>query len=448
MRTPRFPLVAALLATVALRASSYDALWSDPALEQRITDGIRRHRMSEATVRCVGPDGGPLRGASVRVEQTRHAFLFGANCFMLGGFPTAGENSLYEQAYLRLFNYATVPFYWSDLEPEQGRPRFAADSAPMHRRPPPDAVVAFCRAHGVAMKGHPLVWHQWYPKWRPEDPREVMPRIERRIAEIATRYAGDIQRWEVVNEPMERDLHAEAWCNLPPGYVLESLRLAALRFPAANRLMLNEATAFSWQRFEGDRSPFYRLIRDCLDRGARIDEIGMQLHIFNEKAWRQLLDGQTFRPADLLRVLDRYADFGVPIGITELTLPTAPASAEGERLQAVVTRNLYRLWFSHPRVNAISWWNVVDNTAAKGEDRMLAGLLRRDFTPKPSYEALDRLLNGEWRTRLEARCSDSGTAGFRGFHGDYRVTVESGGRTATGMFRLEPGGANVWMLRL
>ena len=31
------------------------------------------------------------------------------------------KNRAYEEAFLQLFNFATVPFYWDDLEPEPGQ---------------------------------------------------------------------------------------------------------------------------------------------------------------------------------------------------------------------------------------------------------------------------------------------------------------------------------------
>lgn len=445
---PRLASLAPILMTgLSMAASPLDDLWNAPAVEQRITAGIRAHRMSDAVVKCIGPDGRPATNVTVRIEQTRHAFLFGANIFMLGGFPTAEENRRYEAAYTRLFNYATVPFYWSDLEPEPGKPRFAKDSPPLYRRPPPDAVVEFCQQHQLEMKGHPLVWHQWYPPWRPDDPVEVTNRIDRRIAEIAARYGHSIRRWEVVNEPLERDKHAVKWCNLPEGYVLSSLRSAAKEFPASAHLMLNEATTFSWLQFSEERSPYYRLIREMLDRGARVDEIGMQLHVFNEQTWLQLLAGRQFPPVDLFRVLDRYSDFARPLAITELTFPTLPNTPEGEQNQATVARNLYRLWFSHPRVEAISWWNLVDNTAAKGEDKWSAGLVRRDFSPKLSFLALDQLINHDWKTVREAKTGASGDLAFRGFHGEYNVTAKAGGKTVTQTFQLEKAGANEWTVR-
>lgn len=427
----------------------YQQLWRDPAIEERIVAGIKANRMGWATLRFTDARNRPLTNVEVGVEQTGHEFLFGANIFMLGGFDTAEQNRRYEEAFKSLFNYATVPFYWSDLEPEPGKPRFAKDSPPIYRRPPPDAVVEFCRRAGLAMKGHPLVWHQWYPKWRPDDPQEVMRRVEQRLAEIAARYGAAIPRWEVVNEPLERHLHADKWCNLPEDYVVRSLSAAAERFPAADRLMLNEATKFSWLEFDEDRSPYYRLIRDLIrempGRGVRVDEFGMQLHIFSEQVWRLVLAGERFAPARLFKVLDRYADFGRPIHITELTIPGAP---EGEREQATVARNFYRLWFSHPRVEAISWWNLVDGTAAGTENKGRAGLLRPDFSAKPAFDALDQLINKEWKTKLQLRSARHSEVKFQGFYGDYVVTARRGARTVRQRIRLHKGGAHQFTLKL
>lgn len=446
MNTLRLILIYAL-ARCTMGAADYDTLWQEPTLQQRIERDIRTYRMSNVVVRCLAPGGTPMPHARVRIEQTRHAFLFGANIFMLGGFPTAEENRRYEESYLRLFNFATIPFFWSDLEPESGKLRFTRESPPLYRRPPPDVVVEFCQKHGIAMKGHPLVWHQWFPKWRPDDPQALIRRLDQRITEIAARYGNVIPRWEVVNEAMERDKHADPWCNLPPGYVQHTFQTADRVFPATSRLMLNEATTFSWLKFSEETSPYYRLIRTMLDQGARIDEIGMQLHIFDEKNWQALLAGELFTPQHLLKVLDRYGDFGHPIAITELTLPTLPGTGAGESYQAKVARNFYRLWFSHPRVTAISWWNVVDDTAAPGEDRWKAGLIRRDFSPKPAFTALDQLINHEWRTLLDLQSDARGTASFRGFHGDYTITVQSEGRTLQRTFTLRPNTSNEWVVQ-
>jgi len=43
--------------------------------------------------------------------------------------------------------------------------------------------------------------------------------------------------------------------------------------------------------------------------------------------------------------------------------------------------------------------------------------------PKPAYQALDRLINREWKTSLPSVSNASGKTTFRGFHGKYKVTV-------------------------
>ena len=436
-----------LASGLSLSAATFEELWRNSAVEQRIQDGIRTNRMGDVVLRFSNADGTPLTNVMVQVEQTRQEFLFGANIFMLGGFPTPEENLKFEAIYTSIFNYATVPFYWSDLEPESGKLRFTKDSPPIYRRPPPDAVVEFCQQHRLAMKGHPLVWHQWYPKWRPDDPLEAMLRNEQRIAEIAARYGCSIQRWEVVNEPCERRQCEVKWCNLPEDYVFRSFSAAAKLLPAGDRMMLNEATTFSWVEFYGTESRYYRLIREMLGRGARIDEIGMQFHIMKEETWQQLLAGQTFTPTNLFTVLDTYSAFGRPLHITELTLPTLPNTPQGELEQATVARNFYRLWFSHPHVEGITWWNFLDNTAAKGEDKWHAGLVRRDFSPKPAFAALDRLINHDWKTKFETNSAASSEVTVRGFHGDYIVTAQAGGKTIKQTFHLKKGAPNNCALR-
>ena len=115
---------------------SYEALWDDPAVSERIATGIEKHRKSNVRLRIEDAAGRPLPGAKVSIEQVNSHYLFGANLFMYGGYAMAELNAAYEKAFLGLFNAGTVPFYWRDLEPEPGALRFAAGSRPIARRPP------------------------------------------------------------------------------------------------------------------------------------------------------------------------------------------------------------------------------------------------------------------------------------------------------------------------
>src|SRR3546814_129797 len=115
------------------------------------------------------------------------------------------------------------------------------------------------------------------------------------------------------------------------------------------------------------------------------------------------------------------SEAGLPIHLSEITI-TAPGDDEqGRQIQAVITRNLYRLWFSVEKMMGITWWNIVDDCGAPGEPAT-SGLFTRNMEPKPSYGALDQLINHEWRTNLQLQADGNSEIQFRGFKGKYRIT--------------------------
>ncbi len=409
---------------------NYLQRWDDPAVQKRIDDGIEQNRKSDAVLTIVDAAGNPLANAEVKISQKSHEFLFGCNIFVLGQMKE--KNAAYEEAFLKLFNFATVAFYWDDLEPESGKPRFAEGSEDIWRRPPPDRAVAFAKKHGLTLKGHPLLWHSrdHNPKWRPENPDELKQRYMQRFQEIAARYAKEIPIWDGVNEslvcsadfplfaPKERDY---------PTYVPWAFTEEQKVFRPENLLMINDVTTFNWPSNETNR--YFQQCRKLLDDGIGIEGIGFQFHFFN----RQTLDGFTGSdhcdPNTLLDTYEMFAKFGLPLWVTEITIGSA--GDDGLAVQGRVARDIYRLWFSAPRMAGITWWNLGDGTAYGNEGVAGGGLADEDFNPKPSYKALDQLINHDWKTNLEAKSNSGGHVEFRGYHGTYDVEVAHGGKSQT-----------------
>ncbi|RRJ94897.1 glycoside hydrolase family 10 [Opitutaceae bacterium TAV4] len=433
-------------------SDAYRALWTDPELNARIDSDIERNRKTNVTLRVTDASGKPVPGARVECVQTASAFHFGANIFMLDGYPTPELNARYEEAFLGLFNAATVPFYWRGLEVERGHPRYAADSVPVSRRPPPDRVVAFCEQHDLRMHGHPLVWDffKWSaPDWLSRDPvqaEENARQWEARVREIAARYSGRIKRWDGLNESLcavdpsgrpykgSRVDKGES-CPMPVNYERMAFEWETAAFPSGTRFDINEVTAV-W-RLDDPREPWltvgkYRAqIARLLREGTPIGGIGLQFHNFQDDNLREIVAGMRFIPQQLLQVLDTLAPFGLPLHVSEITITAPDNDASGQAAQAEVARNFYRLWFSHPSVDSITWWNVPDGGAAPGEDRVFSGLLNRDLTPKLAYDVLKNLLHNEWRTQSGGATDADGRHDFRGFAGTYRVTVSHGGEMST-----------------
>ncbi len=415
----------------------YYKLWNSPEVQQRIQMGIETNRMGWLTLNFVDAQGKPLNHVQVDLKQITHDFKFGSDIFYLNGSSSPEINRRYKEAFVSLFNFATAPFYWSDLEPKPGVLRFGINSPFVARRPPPDAVVAFCKKHGIAIKGHNLIWHAWYPKWLPKNQAQVTELMRERFRQIASRYGKSIRYWDVVNEPLHRPINVI----LPKDYVYTAMQEAGRDFPADDTLMVNETTSL-WTDFHWEESPFYLLVQSLLLRKARIDALGLQFHIFSWQKYKDLLAGTFMTPEQLFRVIDQYSRLGLPLLISEITIPTL-STPQGEEEQATVVRNLYRLWFSCRNMEAITWWNLADGTAYPRENRWKGGLLHKDMSPKPSFHVLYDLIHKQWSTSVQRNSGNSSEMMIHGFYGEFSLTASHAGKTVTETIHLRKTGEGV-----
>ena len=196
-------------------------------------------------------------------------------------------------------------------------------------------------------------------------------------------------------------------------------------------MTINEYGLFNGRGLTTDM--YYSYIENTLLKGCRIDAIGMQYHMFFPREREIEGTRKCYDPQQLFRILDLYAKFNKPMQITEITIPAYSNDAEDEDVQAEILTTLYRLWFSYPNMEQILYWNLVDgyaNGAAQGdmtcgENTYFGGLVRFDFTKKPAYTALYDLIHREWHTETALTADEGGKAVFRGFYGEYDVTVET-----------------------
>ena len=97
-------------------------------IKERVALGIEAHRKGRAILRVKDENGQPVAGAQIRARQLTHEFKHGTSIFLLDEMESEEKNALYKDLFKQVSNLATLPFYWRDLEPEQDKPRFAADS--------------------------------------------------------------------------------------------------------------------------------------------------------------------------------------------------------------------------------------------------------------------------------------------------------------------------------
>jgi len=400
---------------------------------------IEKHRTADARLRFVDGAGKPLAGVSAQVRLTRHEFRLGCNAYRLGAIDDAALQRAYDERFAAVLNYATLPFYWGGYEP-------AKDQTQEERL---DAMADWCRRQRIATKGHPLVWHEVFPKWAEGlDDAEALRRQEERVKQIVYRFQGRIDVWDVVNEAtvshrfdnavgrwMKK--HGAAKC------VGEALRWAHESNPHAT-LLYNDFNV----------SPdFEKLVQALLDLKAPLGTLGIQSHMHKgtwpiERVWE---------------VCESYARFALPLHFTEATVLSGDlkkpddndwhrrhddwhSTPDGEARQLEFGTRFYTVLFSHPAVEAVTWWDFSDHGAWQGAP---AGLVRHDMSPKPLYDWLIDAFQKRWATHATIAADASGRAALRCFFGEHEVRgrLESGAEVH-GSFVLERKGSRTVDVRL
>lgn len=406
-------------------------------VNERVSDGIETHRKGNATIILTDKNGNPIPRAKIKLKQRSHEFRFGANLFMLDELETEEKNEKYKKYFSELFNMATLPFYWDAVEPERGKTRYSKNSPKIYRRPSVDLCMEFCQNNGIEPREHGLAYSQFFPRWLYDaSVNEIKEALVKRFEEISERYADKIHTIEVTNE-MDTAGKTAFW--RAPDFVEWCFKLAEKYFPD-NQLVINEHTPLAWEDKGLYTDKYYAYTEAAMLKGARIDAVGMQYHLFNQKENEYERTRLTLNPENLYRHMDVLAYLGKPLQITEVTVPAYSWNEEDEELQAEIIEKLYSIWFSHPNVEQIIYWNTVDGYAhgatpgdmSVRENYYHGGLLRFDLSPKPAYEKIKELTQKRWRTELEITADERGKATFRGFYGEYDVEVE----TATGVKKM------------
>ncbi|WP_372935677.1 endo-1,4-beta-xylanase [Mariniphaga sediminis] len=451
-----------------IMSKAYWDLWN-PEVQAKIDHNIELFRKADAVLDFENLPP----GAEVKVEQISHDLIFGAHIFNFNQLGTVERNQKYKELFGTLFNSATIAFYWKPFEMQPNRPRFKGEywdteeywnqikdpnKEPHWRRPATDPVVEFCEKKGIRLHGHTITWgtRKWqHPEWLfgefcPEEEKEKINSLSReelykltpsqieeliptysqemnrlmnkRIVELANYYGDRLHSWDVVNESatdfgLGRMIPGDKICKshyglMPGDYTFESFKKANRVFPSNVRMNIND--------YKND-ADYTNQVIDLRDRGCKIDIMGSQMHLFNPQQCLDIANGKAIETPEIVwNKMETLSKAGLPIHLSEITITSPGDDKQGREIQAVIARNLYRLWFSIEKMMGITWWNVVDGCGAPGEPT-ISGLFTRNMEPKPSFYALNQLINEEWKTKRVIKVREDGTATFRGFKGWYIV---------------------------
>ncbi|MBM7819423.1 endo-1,4-beta-xylanase [Cellulosimicrobium cellulans] len=267
---------------------------------------------------------------------------------------------------------------WDATEPSRGS--FSWGAA--------DQVASYAAAQGADLYGHTLVWHQQLPGWvQGLTGADLRTAMTDHVRAVAGHFAGDVEAWDVVNEAFEDDgsrRQSVFQQRLGDGYIEDAFRAARAADPDAD-LCLND---YSTDGINAKSTAIYDLVADFTSRGVPIDCVGFQAH---------LIVGQV--PSTLTQNLQRFADLGVDVRITELDIRmNTPADASRLAQQASDYAKVFQACLDVDRCTGVTLWGITDRYSwipgvFPGQG---AALVWDDaYAPKPAYAAIAEVLGAQ-----------------------------------------------------
>ncbi|MFE4057937.1 endo-1,4-beta-xylanase, partial [Streptomyces sp. NPDC059096] len=290
-------------------------------------------------------------------------------------FGTAvAANHLGESGYVSTLNQefnSVTPeneMKWDALEPSRNSFNYGAA----------DQIVSHAQGRGMKIRGHTLVWHSQLPGWvgslAAADLRTAM---NNHITQVAQHYKGKIHSWDVVNEAFQ-DGSSGARRSSPfqdklgNGFIEEAFRTARAADPAA-KLCYND---YNTDGQNAKSNAVYAMVSDFKARGVPIDCVGFQSH-FN---------AQSPVPSDYQQNLQRFANLGVDVQITELDIEGSGTA------QADSYRRVVQACLAVSRCTGITVWGVTDKYSWRASGTPL--LFDGNYAKKAAYTSVLTALGG------------------------------------------------------
>ncbi|MCO6452730.1 MAG: endo-1,4-beta-xylanase [Caldilineales bacterium] len=320
----------------------------------------------------------------------RHAAqLWGLNIGAAADYTYLTEDERYRQTLAREFDLL-IPeneMKFDSIHPLPGVYDFEAA----------DALVAFAETHNMRVRGHVLVWGRQLPVWvfmRQWTRRQAEDILRSHIQTVVGRYRGRVYAWDVINEAVDDNgsLRDSIWLQtIGPDYIDLAFRWAHEADPDAV-LIYND---LGGEHLNPKADAVYELAKGMVERGVPVHGVGLEMHTGLE--WAP-------KPADLKAVINRLAELGLEVHITEMDVRTGhvdwPLSIK-QAEQAAIYRSVLSVCRDAPACKSLSLWGVSDAQSwvyytfggSYPEESPL--VFDPDYRPKPAYFAMmDALAQG------------------------------------------------------
>lgn len=372
--------------------------WKPLALKR-----IETFRKSPLKIVCKYGDE-PMVGTIVSVRQISHDFIFGTavNAEL---FADELANKQYLDIVKRLFNNITIENHLKWIYKDKSQPYV-------------DFALEWSERNKITVKGHALFWpsYNYSPPWLSNlSNGEQYDTILSHVREYSQKFRGRLSDWDVLNEVIT---FSEIWRKLGFSLLIDCFQTAKL---ADNHAKMHYNGNTFFQHNHPGQTHEFDLIRKLIVSGAPIEAIGIQGHFDFP-----YIDS----PESVLKNLDEYAKFGLPIYISEFDIE----HFIDDSLYAKFYEDILIAFFSHQAVYGITQWGFWEGSHHSPR----RALYKMDFTPTSIGKVFENLVLNEWRTTAELIANSEGFAETRGFNGVYEITAKNGDTKITKRVSVSP----------
>jgi endo-1,4-beta-xylanase len=236
-----------------------------------------------------------------------------------------------------------------------------------------DRILSQGISMGAKVRGHALLWYKQQPSWTQSlSGSTLRSAMINHVTQVATHYKGKIYAWDVVNEAFDdggsgarRDSNLQRTGN---DWIEAAFRAARAADPAA-KLCYND---YNTDGVNAKSTGVLNMVKDFKARGVPIDCVGFQSHL------------GTGVPSDYQANLQRFADAGVDVQITELDIAQGANQANA---YAAVTRACLAV----SRCTGITVWGLRDSDSWRPAENPL--LFDNSGNKKAAYTSVLNALN-------------------------------------------------------
>ncbi len=237
-----------------------------------------------------------------------------------------------------------------------------------------DKLVDFGTNNNMLVRGHVLVWHDHAPEWFfTNDKGEkvskdiVLGRLQEYINIVVKHFGNSIYCWDVVNEAISDDntfYRSSKWLETIGEEFIEKAFIFAHEANPNIKLYYNDYNAEIGEKGE----KIYSLIKGLLSRDVPIHGVGIQGHY----------DIVFHKPEALKTVIEKYAELGIKVQITEMDVSLFGFDDRNNSLQRPTTEMLekqaefYQKSFEIFReyksvIEGVTIWGVTDRYTWKDD---------------------------------------------------------------------------------